>query len=432
MVDHSPVMLFAPPVRRLSRRVATYNPVHLGVGSIAAYLEHARGISCDVYSNKDYSVPAIAEYIRRKRPAIIGFSCLSFNRFACIQIAQLAKRIDTEIITIFGGVHASCLDRQMLDHYEAIDYIVRGEGEITFHELVSSLLDHKDVSGISGLSFRRAGEVFRTPSRPRIQDLDLLPPIDFSRYLIDWYPLARCAEQAVPVETARGCPFECLFCCTVGQWGRKVVKKSVDRVIEQARMVPKRYRHLIYFHDMNLTLDQEYLAALCDRLLSEELNIRWICSTRIDLVNAKILALLKRAGCYYIYYGVESLSDKMLRSARKGYDHRTAIEHVNMSRAVGLGMTINLIVGFPHETERTMRETLLNAKKMAPGVDIAIHPLQIMPGAPLYEQAVREGFDENFWLRDREGRIPIYTGSMSEIEIGKWIKVFQRHLGAKV
>ena len=117
----------------------------LGIASIAMYARHYAGIAAYVYCSPDHSPEEIGNIIRVEKPAVIGISCWSHNRFACLALARIAKSIDPDIVVVFGGLHATFLDRQILSHYPEVDYIMRGEGEVTFLKLLEAFDGDMDI-----------------------------------------------------------------------------------------------------------------------------------------------------------------------------------------------------------------------------------------------------------------------------------------------
>ncbi len=429
------VVLFNPPDRHLlpsfkfDETVVPPFHIDLGIASIAAYVEHHSDITCIPYSSGDYSIAALKEFLRTNRPSVIGLSCVSYNRFACLELARLMKALDPSVTVILGGAHATCLDRQILRTCPDVDYIVRGEGEITFLDLLDALRQGKDLRKIRGISFLHSGKVMRTAPRARVASLDEFPLIDYSKYQLQ--PLGRSWEKedilsGLPVEITRGCPFVCLFCSAVGFWGRKTVKRSVERAIEQIRLIPEAYRKHIIFPDLTFTLDKAYTRAFCSAVIASGMDLHWGCQTRVHLIDKPLLKIMKKAGCKMILFGVESLSGTVLRSIHKEYDPEVAIANANLTAEMGIRVHFNLIVGFPQETKETLMESLIGCRKLHPGITLAVHPLEIVPGAPLYDVALGEGFDEAYWLEDHAEALPYYTGSIPAQEQWKWVKKFER------
>jgi radical SAM superfamily enzyme YgiQ (UPF0313 family) len=430
------VLFFYPPYSHLDDGCggfakATKMPrVPLGAASVFEYISQNVDVASFFYYSEDHSVAAIRSVIRDHKPAIVALSCFSYNRIACLSIARIAKIIDPSVKVILGGIHPTFLDEQMLLHYSFVDYIVRGEGEVTFHDLVQTLLQGKDPEFVAGISFRRENGVVRTKPRIRAESLDSFPPVNFSTFTAQRRKkkFDNNSVNSFPVETSRGCPFSCSFCNTVGLWGRRVTSRSVDRVIEQIRLVPEQAGSTLLFHDMNFTLNKEYLEVLYAALRRQRINIPWYCVTRIDLVDEQLLRMMKKAGCAGIFFGVESLSRKILKSIDKKYTPELAIRNINLAANMGLYAQFGFIIGFPGETEETLQELVSNCKKLHSRIRGTVSPLLLIPGSAIYAQALKEGFDESYWLHDHHETIPFYEGALPLSVLTKWMRVFNSFL----
>lgn len=426
------VLLCYPPYRDLSdvegaALTAPAPRLSLGLASVASYVEQRAGIPCDVYCSADYSPAALTVVMRAKKPSVLGISCATFNRFACLKLAVLAKALDPSVVVVFGGIHATFLDEQILSAYSCVDYVVRGEGEHIFCDLLEALGSGRDLASVAGLTFRQGACVVRNAPRARLDSLDDLPLIDYKRFLIE--PSRNLAtmdklNDTLPVETTRGCPFACTYCSGVGFMGRHLAYRSVANIIAQIKLIPEHLRDGIFFHDMNFTVDRARARAICEALIKEKVGIPWICGTRIDLVDREMLLLMKESGCEAIFYGVDSLCRKVLASIGRPYSPEVAIRNANLTVSLGIKAHVNLIVGFPGETKKDVAETFINGGKFSPEVPVVINGLKIMPGALLYQQALKEGFDVRYWLEDHADMLPFYPGAMSPQDMGRWIRLF--------
>ena len=428
----SRILLVYPPYRQLvggegAIETAPAPRLSLGLASVSSCVEHKTGIACDVYCSADYSMATLTKVIRTQKPSMLGISCLSFNRFACFKLAEMAKRIDPSIVVVWGGVHATLLDEQILSTYSCVDFIVRGEGELTFCGLVEAINNKKSLSAVAGITFRDGARIVRTVSRPRLTCLDDLPLIDYKRFGIE--PVRDLAikdrlNDALPVETTRGCPFGCTYCGGVGFMGRHLAHRSIENIMAQIKLIPRDMSGGIFFHDMNFTLDKDRARAICRALIKENITLPWVCSTRIDLVDRELLLLMKTAGCEAVFYGVDSLCQHILSSIGRHYEPDVAVRNANLTVSVGIKAYVNLIIGFPGETQEDIIATFIKAGKFSKDVPVVVNGLKSMPGSCLYQQALKEGFDESYWLKDHPEMLPYYTGAMSQAAMLTWIRLF--------
>jgi radical SAM superfamily enzyme YgiQ (UPF0313 family) len=430
------VVFFAPPYVRLGRSQTPSGEgivpiLPLGMASLFSYFSSKSDLSCSYYHALDHSVSAIRRYIQAAAPGIVGISCLSFNRTAALAVAQIAKRAAPSCRVILGGIHATFLDEQILRHYPCVDYIVRGEGEVSFYELVEALRRGAGPGSVAGVSFRKGKEVQRTASRPRLSCLDELPLIDYSLVLDSSirkvYARHGASRISLPVETSRGCPYRCVFCSTVGMWGQRVAFRSVPRVLEQIQLLPDGCQKM-YLHDTNLTFDRKYLRGLLAGMKEKKIRIPWVAMARVDQVDEPLLREMKEAGCQDIGFGVESFSGRILRGIGKTYDPELAVHHVNLTMKAGMHATVFLVLGLPGETRETLEETRRHVSRLAAQVTLSPVVCKILPGAPLYDRAIKEGFDESYWLREHgsEDSLPVYEGALSGPVLYKWRNLFQR------
>jgi len=204
--------------------------------------------------------------------------------------------------------------------------------------------------------------------------------------------------------------------------GHVVARRSVAGVMEQVARIEALGHEGFYFHDMNFTLDREYTQALCAALVRHKMKTPWVCSTRINLVDKDLLMCLKKAGCRGVFYGVDSLAEKVLHAAGRHYSPGGAIENVNLTLSVGMFAQVNIIVGFPGETQRDRVEVLRNITKIHADTDVVVHGLMILPGSQIYQLSLREGFDESYWLSDHDEVLPLYPGTLSREAMQAWVQ----------
>ena len=383
MADYQPekrILLIAPPFYRLMG--SHYNGLHLGIGYIASVLkQHGHEVkvynadysNTDEYSDQrqlfesynlykatlnDLSHP-IWQEVRGKisdfAPDFIGITMLTANYKAAKNIAEIAKAVNNKIKVIVGGAHPT-LDPEGTLAVEVFDYVIRGEGEFTFLELVSG----QEEEQIKGLSFKRDGKPVHNENRPFIQDLDCLPFPSRDSFLNDTEYL-----DFGHVITGRGCPFSCSYCASPQLWQRTVRFRSVSNVIDELEHLKKNYNSsLVHFADDTFTLNKQRAKEICREIIKRQLGITWVSETRADCLDEELVALMKEAGCVRIKIGAESGSDRILRKVCKGTTIEEIRRAVRLIRDQGLPLTVHLMAGFPGETNEDLRQTIDFAKEL--------------------------------------------------------------------
>ena len=375
------------------RRLAEKAP--LGVLTLAAILEQ-RGLGVQVvdlnrlyyrYLRTAAREPAFYAYAAREIGDlsfdICGFSTLCSTYPLTLRVAGEVRRSHPECRIVLGGPQASAVDAATLRAFPFVDFIVRGEADETFPALLDAAPDMDRVANIPGISFRHGERIVRNPSAPVVLDLDKLPLPAF--HLCPG--LGAC--RAVPLELGRGCPFTCEFCSTNAFFGRRFRLKSPWRVIEQMRLVRQTYGNTRFslVHDM-FTVDRARVVDFCEALLACGERFSWNCSARTDRVDNGLLALMARAGCTDIFFGIETGSARVQKSIRKNLNLVQAARHIRAAARHGISPTVSLITGFPEETRDDLRKTVAFLMDSARWDDASpqLHLLAPLAATPIHEQ----------------------------------------------
>ncbi|MCX5694976.1 MAG: radical SAM protein [Candidatus Omnitrophica bacterium] len=279
----------------------------------------------------------IAAIIGNENPKIIGLGCMySIHYIDVLAIARLIKKVNPEIKVVLGGNHATVFSESILKD-EAFDFIVRGEGELTFYELCISIFNgNSNFSNIGGLSFRdNFKNVIVNHPRGLIADLDNLPEIDYALLDVRKYAdfnrrnpyLMR--SPAIGIITSRGCPGKCIFCTVKAVWGRTWRGKGAKRTVDEIELLNKEYgiREFSILDD-SASLDKKRWDGICSEIIKRGLDIRWTTPNGIAhwTLDKPILKKMKQSGCYRITFGIESGSqetrlfigkDSLLSQAKK-------------------------------------------------------------------------------------------------------------------
>jgi tRNA A37 methylthiotransferase MiaB len=291
--------------------------------------------------------------VLRSPPRILGLSSICSTYPLTLRLARTLKRKFPRTPVVIGGPQASAVDVATLTAFPFIDFVLRGEAEETFPQLVECLLSGDSPCGQPGLTFRDGPGVRRNPDAATIPNLDVLPLPALERY----GDVPR--RRSLPLEIGRGCPFSCRFCSTSGFFSRHYRLKSTDLVIRQMNVLSRRYgiREFELVHDM-FTVDKRRVAEFCRGLHSHRARYRWSCSARTDCVDDELLRMMRDAGCEGIFFGIETGSQRIQRVIGKGLDLDRARAVLRESDRLGINTTPSLIIGYPDETTDDLRATL--------------------------------------------------------------------------
>jgi hypothetical protein len=334
---------------------------------------------------------------------VIGFNTRCDSYPSVINIARCCKEKDPGRTIILGGPHATQVDVETLEAFKFIDIIVRGEGEETLSELCLALAHSKPLSGIRGITYRLGGKAIRNADRKLIADLDSLPLPDYGK-VDDAIKRHERLFKKLPTDVivGRGCPYGCYYCSSSLMWRRKFRMRSVESVGRELRHLRDAYGCNVFTlnHD-HLTADRGYLLGLCAHIQANVRGISWVCSSRIDGLDAPTIETMSKAGCTCIYFGIETGSPRMQKAMNKNLRLGNVDRILECCRANGIGFVASFIIGFPEETEKDLAKTLQLAAKAAAKPNcryIQIHKLTVHPGTKLME---------------RTGGMLEYTGSFS-------------------
>lgn len=365
----------------------------MGIYNVAALL---RENHYDVEILNWYGIPDAPDQVegilREKRPHIIGLSILNGNRWGGVEIARIAKKWDSRVKVIFGGIGATFLWEHLLGHFPEIDFIVTGEGEVAFLELVRELEseNHSKIESIQGLALRKSGKILRTEHDPPIEDLDQLPiPARYFTYQ--------------HVSSSRGCPWDCAFCGSPGYWGGRIRFRSPRHFVEELEILYNRGNRFFYFSDDTFTVKKDRVIEICKSIIQRGMNMEWYAISRVNHVDEDILLWMRKAGCIQISYGIESGSDRIRRSLNKKIETERIIEAFTLTTRYGILSRAYFIYGCPGESWDTIQETIDLIHRIKP-LGAVFYVLDLFPGTALYEEfKIRTGVTDDVWLDKIEG-----------------------------
>jgi radical SAM superfamily enzyme YgiQ (UPF0313 family) len=385
----SKLILVNPPILKGSFRHQLYLP--MGLAYLASFLEEkgheVKVIDCQAL---DIDHQKLKSEIGSFEPNIVGVTSIAPLTRSAFLAAKAAKEALPDVTVILGGPHATFMDEQIIAEEAAVDFVVRGEGELTLLEIAQNLQDSNKVDSIEGITFRRNKKVIRTPNRPFIQDLDKLPKPAYDHFELDRYRLF--GKKLLPVITSRGCPFQCAFCVATRMFGKAYRMRSAENVLDEIEWLKNVHgAEAFTFYDDTLTFDKNRLLKICNGMKNRKIGLPWDCQTRVDQVSKEILAQMKAAGCQQVFFGVESGCQKILDAVNK----KTSIEQnekaIRMAKQADLFVTISLMIGYPGETRDTLKQTLDFVQRSKPD-DVYLCVATPYPGTELRSLVEKRGW----------------------------------------
>ncbi len=359
------------------------------IGAIA----QAEGQEVRIIQQQAKSEEEVLQEIVDFSPHLVGFSVMTYNYPASLSMAEKLKQRDPKTLTVFGGYHPSFFPEMVNE--DAIDFVVMGEGELTFKELLNALNKPKRAyEKIKGLAWFD-GKIHVNEPRERISDLDSLPnPLRDINVLkecrisgLNYPPLSK-QKSVAQVQYSRGCPHNCTFCSSPSMFGSKVCYRNPEKVIQEMRDIIEKYgTNYFYFADLSFNVSKQRIVSLCHEIRKSKLNVNWFCMCRPDNLNNDVLHDMKEAGCSRIGFGIDALSDKTLSMIKPGQNvSMEKTQHIlKLANALGIIVRTFVIIGYPWESKKDMDDSIETLKTL-PIDELRIGLLTPLPGSSIYEE----------------------------------------------
>jgi radical SAM superfamily enzyme YgiQ (UPF0313 family) len=432
--EHMPTIGIRMPNGALTSLAGNVDPPH-------------RVAVADLILVQDRVRETVERLVRERRPDLVGLSIMTFQRTTALRVIELVRALRPSARIVVGGYDASLAPDVYTAPAAGVDFIVRGEGEVTFRELVDAVARGAGVERLRGLSYRAADGFRHNPDRPvsGLEDGAIRPPDRAARVLTGYTLLGRPVDV---VETSRGCTFDCSFCSIIEMRGRNFERYAFDRVLRDIRDARDRGARAIFVVDDNVTLDVRRFAALCRGIVEAglddlEYTVQAMTSAIAD--HGETLApLMRRAGFRYVFLGIENVLDedlRFLRATAKNLRHRdgrragnatvAAIEHLHRH---GMYVVGGLIVGSPDDTRESIEANLAFARRYVDYPYIQ-HPTPY-PRTPMTREFRERGLIVSEDVADYDGTTAVVRSAhlaAEEIEFlrwraERWLKV--RHMRA--
>jgi len=364
-----------------------------------------------------------------KRSDCIAFSATTQLFRRAREILHEVRRANPSIRSVIGGPHATAF---VEDALSAFDMAVVGEGENTILDLFRVLDQGGNIADVPGLAFREDGEVVINSPRPFVKDLDDIP---FPRR--DWADYSK--YRRVGLIATRGCPHRCLFCKPMQDrlFGKRIRSRSPQNVVEEIETLVTAYpKRILSFKDDMLTVNPtSWFQELSQRLKEKRLRIRWQCNSRVNAVNYEKLSSMKAAGCYHIYFGVESGSQRILDFYRKDTTVEQAIQAFDWCHQLKILANASVILGAPDETSEELDQPFQLIKRIKP-YNWLVHVATPFPGNWLYDYARENQILSDHYRYDEmepttnlyEGKLPMRLKQLTAGDVIEYQKKIDRYM----
>ncbi len=373
-----------------------------------------------------YHPRKLRQELEEYRPQLVGATCVTLNYPIATRMLKICKAFDPTIVTVIGGPHVTFALEETLLQAPWIDAIVIGEGEKTLAELARALEEGKDFHQVAGIAFVDGGVVVKTSPQTHIENLDQIPLP--SRGLL---PMARYRALETPctVITSRGCPYSCIFCSGRRMLGPKVRFRNPGLVVDEIEQIQRDFGSTqINIVDDTFTLNHHHAQAVCEEMLRRNLKIKWSVFARVDTVTEDLAQLMKRAGCEWMLFGVESADEEILKTIRKGITPDGVVQGVKIAAEAGIGVFNSFILGLPGESWDTAMKSMAFADELYRkyGAKYGFHILSPLPGTELYERAKDYGIRilSRNWTRYNANEPITETATISKEMIKEAISIY--------
>ena len=363
------VLLITPPYHcGVLESAGTWMP--LGMVYVAGSLQTA-GYEVEIYDamSKFHKFKDIRKYVKDYSPDAVGTAAYTSSLYDAIAVLRITKEINPEIITMLGGIHPTfCWEEILQKEGNAVDYIIRGEGEITTADLLNHVFEGKNAN-VPGIAFASKGKITCTKERPLVSDLDSLPA---AWNLVEWqdytFKTKKNSTLAV-VSSSRGCTQKCTFCSQRLFWREKWRARSPENFVSELEHLNNNCGvDVAMIADETPTYDRKRWEKILDMLIERELDLEILMETRVDdiLRDRDIIPKYKKAGILHIYVGAESASQDTLDKYQKNLKIEQSKEAIDLINNAGIISETSFVLGMPDETPESIEAAVKLAQYYNP------------------------------------------------------------------
>jgi len=380
--------------------------VPLGILYVSAFLE-VNGYDNEIFDSTFSDFNSLIEKIRNYKPAIIAIYTNLMTKLNVLNIIRLIKNDESlkKIKIVLGGPEVKNHAQNFLMF--GADIIVFGEGEATMLELVACIEQNKSYKEVEGIAFKNEQQEFiTTASRSLNKEIDTRPfpnrkKIDLNLYLQAWKE--RHGYNAINVSTMRGCPYTCKW-CSRAVYGQTYRRRKPSLVVDEIISLQKEYSFdYIWFVDDVFTISHKWLEQFAAEVDLRKVTIQYECISRADRLNEDVIKLLKKSGCFRVWIGAESGSQKIIDAMDRRVDVQQTRDMIQLVKRHGIKAGTFIMLGYPGETEKDIVETINHLKLSLPD-EFTITVTYPIKGTPLYAEMEKDFLTHFPWesATDRE------------------------------
>ncbi|MFH1787952.1 MAG: radical SAM protein [Candidatus Altiarchaeota archaeon] len=359
------------------------------------------------------------EKLAKFSPSVLGISATTQTYPSAVKAAEIAKKLDEDVIVVVGGPHPTLMPSETLAE-PCFDVVVRGEGEYTMLDCTEAIREGASLSGVLGVSFKDGGRQVHNPSRPLIDDINLLSYPD--RDLL--FERERYSPDSFGgIVTSRGCPNKCSYCSCTMQWGNKLRLRTPENVVEEMEHLLEEYGTRNFsFVDDTFNTSKRRVLKICRLIRDKNLSITWRCLIRERNIDANMLSKMRDSGCVYACIGVESGSQRLLNRLGRDADLRKVKKAVNLVKKAGIRLNASYMIGVPGETQSTLTKTEKLMKELE--TDVNVELFRPFPGTPIWHDLKqKKKIVSTNWADYNMLGTPIFKGSINEDDLLKKYEV---------
>lgn len=389
---------------------AWYTPP-LGLAYIASCLEK-EGYSVEIIDSqlRKFNIEKAAKTIVRSNPDAVGLGAMTDNRFNAIELTKEIKRLKPDIFIFVGGPHFSTTAEDAIGNIPTIDAVVIGEGEYSSVELLNCYFSGGSLCHVKNICYKDKHankKIVKTEIQPVVENLDLLPMpayhlLELNKYDSLGYYLTNLTRKekrlpAASVISSRGCPNSCIFCANnSGDMKTKFRARNPQLFVDEIQYLYEKYDFRIFnFWDDTFTISKEFVLIVCEEIIKRGLRIKWFVRGRVNTASREILQCMKDAGCITILFGIESGSERILKTLKKNITLEQVKRSVKDAADVGIDVLPAFMISFPGETYEDIEKTLRLIKELRSYSnkisETDLSPTIIYPGTVIEKIALEEG-----------------------------------------